>query len=221
MLAGLYRLSGDSGNALTASQHVATLEGLPPEIVLATSLFSDGELSAAENITRKYLLSDYWRQSHRSDAAAGQIGLARDVLDDAELLLEAVVTLAPDYRVARFDYALVLLERHKYREARTQLRAAKLRDSRIIHHGTLYATACVGLGEHDKAITLYRQLLPQAPQKEELHLLLAHAHKAAWGQTDADIDPGALARTKLPPRPRFGDAYRSSCEPQDLNRSHC
>ena len=47
--------------------------------------------------------------------------MARDVLDDAELLLEAVLTLAPDYRAARHDYALVLVERHKYLQARAQL----------------------------------------------------------------------------------------------------
>ncbi len=34
-----------------------------------------------------------------------RIGLERDVLDDAELLLESVLKLAPDYRAARFDYA--------------------------------------------------------------------------------------------------------------------
>ena len=203
MLAGLYRLSGDSANALTASQHVATLEGLPPEIVLATSLFSDGELPAAENITRKYLLT------HGNHIEAmrllARIGLARDVLDDAELLLEAVMTLAPDYRIARFDYALVLLERHKYREARTQLEQLLREDPDNPNYGTLYATACVGLGEHDKAITLYRRLLPQAPQPEELHLLLAHAHKAL-GQTDESIQ---AYRAAAAARPRFGDAYWS------------
>jgi predicted Zn-dependent protease len=203
MLAGLYRLSGDSGNALTASQHVATLEGLAPEIVLATSLFSDGELSAAENITRQFLLT------HGNHIEAmrllARIGLARDVLDDAELLLEAVVTLAPDYRIARFDYALVLLERHKYREARTQLEQLLREEPDNPNYGTLYATACVGLGEHDKAITLYRQLLPQAPQKEELHLLLAHAHKAL-GKTDESIQ---AYRAAAAARPRFGEAYWS------------
>jgi tetratricopeptide (TPR) repeat protein len=203
MLEGLYRLSGDSRNALTASQHVATLDGLPPEIVLATSLFSDGELTAAENITRKYLLTN---GNHiEAMRLLARIGLARDVLDDAELLLEAVVTLAPDYRVARFDYALVLLERHKYREARTQLEQLMREEPDNPNYGTLYATACVGLGEHDKAITLYRRLLPHAPQKEELHLLLAHAYKAV-GKTNESIQ---AYRAAAAARPRFGDAYWS------------
>ena len=37
-----------------------------------------------------------------------QIGMKLDVLDDAEALLEAVLTLAPDYHAARYDYATVL-----------------------------------------------------------------------------------------------------------------
>src|SRR5580658_174394 len=48
----LYRMTGDVQNATTAAQHVATLKHLPPEVVLATSLFSDGELVPAENIVR-------------------------------------------------------------------------------------------------------------------------------------------------------------------------
>jgi tetratricopeptide (TPR) repeat protein len=203
MLEGLYRLSGDSRNALTASQHVATLEGLPAEIVLATSLFSDGELTAAENITRKYLLT--YGNHIEAMRLLARIGLERDVLDDAELLLETVVSLAPDYRIARFDYALVLLERHKYREARTQLEQLMREAPDNPNYATLFATACVGLGEHDKAITLYRQLLPHAPQKEELHLLLAHAYKAL-GKTNKSIQ---AYRAAAEARPRFGDAYWS------------
>src|SRR5579859_2419423 len=48
MLQSLYRMTGDEKNAATAAQHVATLSQLPPEIIQATGLFSDGELTAAE-----------------------------------------------------------------------------------------------------------------------------------------------------------------------------
>ena len=49
------------------------------------------------------------------------IGMAHEVLDDAELLLAAVLQLAPDYRTARHDYAGVLVERHRYAQARGEL----------------------------------------------------------------------------------------------------
>src|SRR5580658_8207259 len=168
MLEGLYRLTGDSGGALIASQHVATLKAIPPEIVQATGLFSDGELTPAESITRQYLLT---HGDHvEGMRLLGRIGLARDVLDDAELLLEAVLARAPDYRAARYDYALVLVERHKYQQARTELMRLMSEEPDNRNYRSLYATACVGLGDHDTAITLYRHLLTGAPRSEELHL---------------------------------------------------
>jgi Flp pilus assembly protein TadD len=56
MLERVYRLTGDERNAATAAERVSTLKHLPPEVVQAGSLFSDGEPSAAENILRAYLL---------------------------------------------------------------------------------------------------------------------------------------------------------------------
>src|SRR5262245_51243033 len=57
MLERLYRMTGEAESAATAAQQVANLELLPPEVVRAGSLFSDGEFSAAENILRAHLLN--------------------------------------------------------------------------------------------------------------------------------------------------------------------
>src|SRR6202011_2031025 len=149
MLEGLYRKTGDAKNAATAAQHVATLKRLPPEVVQATSLFSDGDLTPAESIVRAYLLQ------HGNHVEAmrllARIGIARDVLDDAELLLEAVLSLAPDYQAARLDYARVLLERHKYLRAREELEKLLELEPLNRQYKTLFATTIVGLGEHEKA----------------------------------------------------------------------
>ncbi|HMA50995.1 MAG TPA: hypothetical protein VKP60_14655, partial [Magnetospirillaceae bacterium] len=56
MLEGLYRLTGDAGNAATAAAHVATLKALPPVVVQAYALFHDGELAIAEPMIRDFLL---------------------------------------------------------------------------------------------------------------------------------------------------------------------
>ena len=87
-------------------------------MVTATSLYSDGDLTPAENIVRAFLL----RHGNHPEAMRllAKIGMARGVLDDAELLLEAALVLAPDHRAARLDYAQVLVQRHKYRDAGVQ-----------------------------------------------------------------------------------------------------
>jgi tetratricopeptide (TPR) repeat protein len=203
MLQGLYRMVGDTVNAATAAQHVETLKRLPPEVIRATSLYSEGDLGAAEHLVRGYLLQ------HGNHVEAmrllAKIGVARDVLDDAELLLDAVLTLAPDYRAARHDYARVLIERHKYQQARSQLDQLLLLDPDNRDYRTLYATACVGLGEHARAVPLYQQLLVGAQHTEELHLSIAHALKAL-GQRAAAVD---AYRAAAAARPGYGDAYWS------------
>jgi tetratricopeptide (TPR) repeat protein len=203
MLEGLYRLTHDDQNAATAAQHLAILKGLPPEVVQATSLFSDGDLTPAENIIRAFLL----RHGNHVEAMRllAKIGMARDVLDDAELLLEAVLTLAPDYRAARHDYALVLVERHKYQQARAEIEKLLQLEPQNRNFRALCATTLVGLGEHEKAIALYRQLLAGAPQAPDLHLSIAHSLKTIGRVAEAIESYRAAAAA----RPSYGDAYWS------------
>ncbi|MEI9889312.1 MAG: hypothetical protein WDN45_00510 [Caulobacteraceae bacterium] len=54
MLEGLYRMTADASNAATAAEHVAILQALPPEVVTATSQFSDGEMAQAEQLIRAF-----------------------------------------------------------------------------------------------------------------------------------------------------------------------
>jgi predicted Zn-dependent protease len=203
MLEGLYRMTGQADNAATAAAHVATLKRLPPEVLTATGLFSDGDIAAAEHMIRAYLLE------HGNHIEAmrllARIGIERDVLDDAELLLEAVLEIEPDYRAARHDYARALMERHKYQRAREELQALLKLEPLNRHYKTLYTSTIVGLGEHEKAVTLYRELLQGAPQPAELHLSIAHSLKAIGRQSDSIEAYHAAAAA----RPSFGDAYWS------------
>src|ERR1700731_2655275 len=115
MLEGLYRMCGDADNAGTAAAHVAKLKTLPQEVITATGLFSDGDLVAAEKMIRAFLLA------HGDHIEAmrllARIGAALEVFGEAEVLLGAVLAPAPDYSAARYDYASVLLGRHKHTHA--------------------------------------------------------------------------------------------------------
>jgi tetratricopeptide (TPR) repeat protein len=203
MLEGLFRLTGQSAQAAEAAAHVTALKELPPEVVTATALFSDGELGAAEELTRAFLLE----HGHHVEAMRllARLGLAREVLDDAQLLLEAVLELAPHYQAARADYVRVLSERHLYAQAQEQAQklltaAPANRDFRVLH-----ALTCVGLGQHERAIELYRELLDGAAQPADLHLSIAHSLKTLGRGTEAIAEYRAAAAA----RPDFGDAYWS------------
>jgi tetratricopeptide (TPR) repeat protein len=203
LLEGLYRMTGQTEDAAMAAAHVATLKSLPPEVVSATSFFSDGELLPAENIIRAYLL----KHGNHIEAMRllARIGIEREVLDDAELLLEAVLQLEPGYHAARHDYARALVERHKYQRAREELEKLLKIEPQNRHYRTLYATTYVGLGEHEKAVTLYRELLLDASQTAELHLSVAHSLKTL-GRREESIEAYRAAATA---RPNYGDAYWS------------
>lgn len=203
ILEGLYRMAGDAQNAATAAAHTATLKAQPPEVVLATSLFADGELAPAETIIRPFLLAH--GDHPEAMRLLAKIGMARDVLDDAEVLLEAVLELAPDHHAARRDYAQCLIQRHRYGAAREQIQRLLALDPRDPEHRALAANAAVGLGEHDTAIALYQDLLVDAPDAPDLHLWLGHALKTVGRVPEAvEAYRGAAAA-----RPDFGDAYWS------------
>jgi tetratricopeptide (TPR) repeat protein len=202
----LYKMTGQQDNAQMAAGHVATLERLPSDIVTATALFSDGELAPAEAITRAFLL----KHGNHVEAMRllARIGLAHDVLDDADILLEAVLELAPDYRAARYDYAMALLRRHKHAQAIAELEKLLQLDPKDRVYRTTYATANVGLGDHERALKLYRELLADAPpgaHAGELHLSVAHSLKALGRQPEAIEAYRAAASA----RPSYGDAYWS------------
>jgi tetratricopeptide (TPR) repeat protein len=203
MLEGLYRMTGQADNGAMAASHVATLRKIPPEVVTATGLFMDGDVDVAEAMVRAYLL----KHGNHVEAMRllARIGMARKVFDDAELLLSAVLELAPDYRAARREYAEVLIELHKHRQARQELNQLLKEEPENRLHKTLLATAHVGLGEHERAVALYRDLLQGTPQDAELHLSIAHALKTLGRRQEAIESYRAAAAS----RPGFGDAYWS------------
>jgi tetratricopeptide (TPR) repeat protein len=202
MLERLYCVTGDAKNAATAAEQVSALKRLPPEVVRAGSLFSDGDLAAAKDILRTYLKAGNHVEAMRLLA---RIEHRRDVLNDAELLLEAALKLAPNYRAARLDYVRVLIDRQKYPQAREEIDTLLKLEPENRDYLLLYAAACVGLGEDDPAIATYRQLLAASPGSPDLYMPLGHSLKTVGRQKEATESYRAAAAL----RPSFGDAYWS------------
>jgi tetratricopeptide (TPR) repeat protein len=202
----LFSMSGRSADAEMAAGHVATLAELPVAVVTATSMFADGEIFAAEQMIRKFLLE-------HGDHIEGmrllaRIGIKLGILDDAELLLQAVLHLAPDYRAARYDYVRVLLDQQRPLKARAELDRLLAAEPRNVSYRTAYATALVTLGEAEQGVRLYRELLsevPAAPAAAEIHLSIAHALKTLGRQPQSIAAYHEAAAL----RPGYGDAYWS------------
>jgi tetratricopeptide (TPR) repeat protein len=199
----LFRMAGRPADARNAAEQVEKLANLPREIRSASSMFADGEISAAEHVVRQYLLT-------HGDHIEGmrllaQIGMKLDVTDDAEFLLENVLVLAPDYHAARYEYAQALLTRHKHVRAREEMEKLLETDPSNLMYRTTHATVCTGFGDYSRALPVYREILAQTPGDPELHLSIAHALKTL-GRTQEAVESYRAAAAA---RPCFGEAYWS------------
>jgi tetratricopeptide (TPR) repeat protein len=199
----LFRMNGRSADAEHAAAEAAMLASLPPAIATAFSMFADGEIYDAEQVVRQYLLA---HGNHvEGMRLLAKIGMELDVVDDAELLLESVLVLAPEHHAARYEYAVALLKRHKHVRAREELETLLKIDPANRVYRTTHATVSTGLGDYRQALPLYREILAETPQDAELHLSIAHALKTL-GLTQESIES---YRSAAAARPRFGEAYWS------------
>jgi len=199
----LFRMTGRARDAKHAADQAAHLAALPPEIMTAFSMYADGEVTEAEQLVRGYLLT---HGNHvEGMRLLAKIGMDLDVTDDAEFLLEQVLVLEPNHQVARYEYAQVLLTRHKHVQAREQMEMLLKLDPDNRAYRTTYATVCTGLADYDRALPLYREVLAETPNEPELHLSIAHALKTL-GKTSEAVESYRAAAAA---RPRYGEAYWS------------
>jgi tetratricopeptide (TPR) repeat protein len=202
-LRDLLKAIGRHQESDAAAAQVVSLSRLPPAVVSATHLLAEGETYHAEAVIRQFLQT---QPNHiEGMRLLAHIGTKLDVLDDAEFLLESALGFDPQNRAVRFDYANVLLARHKHTQALEQARALLQLEPGNRAYRTIEANAAVGLGDHDTALRTYRELLDGAPQSADLHLSIAHALKTLGRQSEA-ID---AYRAAADARPTFGDAYWS------------
>ena len=168
MLERLYRITGQSENRTAAAGRATALNQLPPEVVKALSLSSDGDLAAAENMLTAYL--------RKTRHVEGLRLLAR-----------------------------VLLDRQKYPEARETIEALLQVEPANRDYLSLSASVYAGLGQHERAIAVYCQILAASPESVELHMSLGHSLQSVGRQKEA-IE---AYRTAVAARPGFGDAWWS------------
>ncbi|CAN5579113.1 tetratricopeptide repeat-containing sulfotransferase family protein [soil metagenome] len=207
MLEQLYLMLGDTAQAATAAGHLALLKQLPSAVVVANSLFVDGDLAPAEEVLRDYLRGDEGNVGALRLLA--RIRTEREAFDEAEALLRSLIERAPDYHAARLDYAMVLLQQQKPLRARQQAEHLLGHEPQNRAFLKLYGAACVALGDHAPVIDLYERLLAGLGQSgaevADLRLWRANALKVTGRGEDAIAD----YRASLAARPDNGVAWFS------------
>jgi tetratricopeptide (TPR) repeat protein len=203
-LEALYRLVGLGADAARAAAQTRRLAAMAPEVVAAEGMFAEGDLTDAEEIVRHYL-----RNKNPLDPDAmwllAKIGIKLNVLDDAEVLLQSVLSMRPDDRFVHHEYVVVLALRHKHQLALEEI--AKLLKVDPTNRGfrTTHAAILMGLGRHDEALPIYQKIVAEAPANADVHLSIAHALKTMNRAQEAMASYRAAAAI----RPSYGEAYWS------------
>ncbi len=202
-LAKLHREAGHTDASEKAMAQVNRLRALPPELVSVTSFMHEGRLLKAERLARAFLKKN---PSHvEGMRLLANLGVKLHVLDDAEFLLESGLTFEPDNIPVRIDYVDVLQKRQKFAQARREAESLLARDPDNPLLQTIYANACMAVGDYGKALDIFDGVVTKAPDPASIHLSRGHALKTMGRQADAVEAYRAAYAT----RPAFGDAYWS------------
>ncbi|MDO8861176.1 sulfotransferase [Haliea sp. E1-2-M8] len=179
-----------------------SLGRLPPVLREAMDALLDGRIGETERLCRQHL--------HKCPTDVTAIRLLADVAiklgrwSDAENLLVRCLELAPDFHLARYNYAFVLSRQTRYEQALAELDALLQKEDNPSYR-TLQAATLVRLAHFDKAIAIYQRLLADAPRQPKVYLSYGHALKTVGRQEDSI----AAYRTAIELAPELGEAYWS------------
>ncbi len=196
-------LLGDAKAAENAfAQHLRASVRDPRLKVVAASI-SAGRLSDAERLLHTHLTAapnDAQAMALLADVFARQVRRG-----DAEVVLERCLEIDPEFDGARFSYAHILYQRQKAALALPHIEQLLARSPRDPAYRNLMAACLAFIGDYDRAIHLYEDLLADYGKQPKIWLNYGHALRTV-GRADAAI---AAYKQCITLAPDLGDAYWS------------
>jgi len=194
---------GDDAGASDAFRRALGTSKPDPALQKALDLFNAGRFGIAEGICREYL-----RQRPMDVDAIrllADIGIKLGVVDEAILLLERCLELAPEYHIARSNYATALGRKQRFDEALDQL--AKLLEAQpfSVAHKVNRASVLSMAGRFDEAHAEFREVLEKAP--DNAPILTSFGHSLRFGGKGAEATEAYLKA--ITADPAAGEAWFS------------
>ena len=199
----LFLIDGDEVSANEAFRQHLLASNEDPNLVRAVDLFRAGKLGLAEPLCRDVLKDN--PTNITAIRLLAEIGINIGVYADAENLLQRCLELAPDFQLARLNYANVLSKREKLEEALAEIDRLLEEDPDKPAYLAQRAATLVRMGDFERALPCYDYLLKHFPAQAKIVLSSGHALKTV-GQLDKAI---AAYRHAIELRPTFGDGYWS------------
>ena len=172
-------------------------------LVKAGDALFAGKFGIAEGLCREYLKKDPTNVS--AIRMLAEVGIKIGRHDDAEKLLIRCLDLAPDFHLARNNYANLLFKKFRYREAVAEIDKVIAAEPNRPSHLLLKASILARIGESEAAIEIYEHVLERYPNQARTRMSMGHALKTVGRQADA-IDAYQSA-IKL--NPGLGESYWS------------
>ena len=203
LMGELFLVDGDENSANEAFRQHLLASNEDPNLVRAIDFFRKGRFGQAERLCREFLKEN--PTNITAIRLLAEIGLKIGVYDDAENLLERCLQLAPNFHLARLNYADVLGKREKLEEALTQIDQLLEAEPNKPPYLAQRAAIFVRMGDFARAIPCYEYLLSHFPTRPGIALSYGHALKTV-GRQDEAIE---AYRQAIGLRPSFGDGYWS------------
>lgn len=196
-------VAGDEPASQAAYEKHFAVSIRDPALMDALDLLRDGKLAKAERMVRDYLK----RQPEDVSAIRilADIGMKLGQFDDARSLLESCLELAPDFHLARHNYAVVLVRQQKLESALAQVERLLEQEPGNPNFLILKGTTLVRMGEHSQALEIYERVLKDYPNQPRAQMNYGHTLKTV-GRLDESIN---AYRECIKQSPGIGEAYWS------------
>jgi tetratricopeptide (TPR) repeat protein len=193
--------SGDANIAKSAAEFRARRQLRHSKLTAAADLLDQNRAESAQTLLYRYL------EKYPSDTSAlnlmGEIAFKLGQNAKAEKLLARCVALAPDFALARFNYARTLYNLNKLPSALAQLDELLKADQHNFLALDLKSVVLVVMGRHPDAILCRRQPVEDHPGAPEEWIKYANLLQSL-GQREQCI---AALRKAIELRPSGGNAY--------------
>jgi len=202
-LAEQYSVAGREKDSQQAYDAHLGASSSHPDIVKAADYLFKGNLHKAEKLTREVL------KKYPTDVTAirilADIGIKVGRYEDAQNLLERCLELAPQFHLARHNYAIALMRRQKIEAALGELGKLLKVEPENPNYLILKATLLVRKGDHETALEIYEHILKDYPDQANAQMNYGHTLKAV-GRVDEAI---MAYRKSIELKPETGEAYWS------------
>jgi tetratricopeptide (TPR) repeat protein len=184
------------------AQHLRYSTRDPKLMALALAL-AENRIPEAEAGLREHL------KRHPTDVLAirmlAEVAARLGRNHDAETLLARCIQLAPGFRMARQNYAMVLHRQNKWTEALTEVDFLLQDEPSNPGLHNLKAAVLGRIGDYEESIALYRKVLRDYPRQPKVWMSLGHALKTANHNAEA-IE---AYRRCIELAPHFGEVWWS------------